>query len=136
MLPDLLAQLPQEEEIATVTADGACDTRACHDAIAARGTAAIIPPRRNARPWQPDMAGARARNEILRASRRLGRTVWRNRSGSRRRSRVDTKMSCVKLPGQRRMSRDFDRQVAEVQIRVAVLNSFTALGIPVTVAAG
>lgn len=34
------------------------------------------------------------------------------------------------------MSRQFDRQVAEVQIRVAVLNRFTALGIPMTVAAG
>ena len=45
-------------------------------------------------------------------------------------------MNCVKLLGQRLMSRQFDRQVAEVQIRVAVLNRFTALGIPMTVAAG
>ena len=45
-------------------------------------------------------------------------------------------MNCVKLLGQRLMSRDFERQVAEVQIRVAVLNRFTALGIPMTVAAG
>ncbi|KFI24540.1 transposase [Haematobacter missouriensis] len=45
-------------------------------------------------------------------------------------------MNCVKLLGQRLMSREFDRQVAEVQIRVAVLNRFTALGIPMTVAAG
>ena len=29
-------------------------------------------------------------------------------------------------------ARDFDRQVAEFQVRVAVLNGFTALGIPVT----
>jgi hypothetical protein len=29
-----------------------------------------------------------------------------------------------------------DRQVAELQIRVAVLNGFTALGIPVTEAVG
>lgn len=28
------------------------------------------------------------------------------------------------------MARDFDRQVAEFQVRVAVLNGFTALGIP------
>jgi hypothetical protein len=34
------------------------------------------------------------------------------------------------------MARDFDRQVAEVQIRAAVLNRFTALGIPVTMAVG
>ncbi len=136
MLPNLLAQISANEDIATVTADGAYDTRACHDAIAARGAAAIIPPRRNARPWKSDTAGARARNEILRASKHLGRALWRNWSGYHRRSRVETKMNCVKLLGQRLMSREFDRQVAEVQIRVAVLNRFTALGIPMTVAAG
>ncbi|GGO63180.1 Transposase DDE domain-containing protein [Roseovarius pacificus] len=136
MLPDLLAQLPPDQEIATVTADGAYDTRACHDAIADRGAAAIIPPRRNARPWKPDTAGARARSEILRTSKHLGRALWRNWSGYHRRSRVETKMNCVKLLGQKLMSRDFDRQVAEVQIRAAVMNRFTALGIPVTVALG
>jgi len=31
----------------------------------------------------------------------------------------------------RLMARDFDRQVAEVQVRIAVLNGNTALGIPV-----
>ncbi len=30
------------------------------------------------------------------------------------------------------MARDFDRQVAEFQVRVAVQNGITALGIPVT----
>ena len=30
------------------------------------------------------------------------------------------------------MARDFDRQVAEFRVRVAVLNGFTALGILVT----
>ncbi|RJE78796.1 IS5 family transposase [Paracoccus sp. JM45] len=136
MLPDLLAQIPLDQEIATITADGAYDTRACNDAIAGRGVAAIIPPRRNARPWKPESAGARARNEILRTSKHLGRALWRNWSGYHRRSRVETKMNFVKLLGQRLMSRDFDRQVAEVQIRAAVMNRFTALGIPVTVALG
>ncbi|MEP2716936.1 MAG: IS5/IS1182 family transposase, partial [Pseudophaeobacter sp.] len=28
--------------------------------------------------------------------------------------------------------RDFNRQVAEIQIRIAVLNRYTVLGIPVT----
>jgi hypothetical protein len=41
-------------------------------------------------------------------------------------------MHCVKLPGQRLTSRDFDRQIAEFQARVAVLNGYTALGTPVT----
>ena len=30
------------------------------------------------------------------------------------------------------MARDFDRQVAELQVRIAVLNRYTALGIPIT----
>ena len=40
-------------------------------------------------------------------------------------------MPCVTLSGHRLMARDFDRQMAEFQIRVAVLNGFTALGTPV-----
>jgi hypothetical protein len=136
ILPELLDQIPPDQEIASVTADGAFDTRKCHDAIAARGAAAIIPPRKNAKPWKPDTPGAIARNEALRASRRFGRTIWRRWSGYHRRSRVETKMHCVKLLGQRLMARDFDRQVSEFQVRVAVLNGFTALGIPVTEAVG
>ena len=136
MLPELLNQIPPDQEIGSVTADGAFDTRKCHDAIAARGAAAVIPPRKNARPWKPDTPGAIARNEALRASKRFGRTIWRRWSGYHRRSRVETKMHCVKLLGQRLSARDFDRQVAEFQVRVAVLNGFTALGIPVTEAVG
>jgi hypothetical protein len=45
-------------------------------------------------------------------------------------------MHCVKLLGQRLMARDVDRQVAEVQARIAVMNGYTALGIPVTEAVG
>jgi hypothetical protein len=45
-------------------------------------------------------------------------------------------MHCIKLLGQQLMTRDFDRQVAEVQVRVAILNGYTALGIPVTKAVG
>lgn len=136
MLPELLDQIPPDQEIASVTADGAFDTRKCHEAVAARGADAIIPPRKNAKPWKPDTAGAIARNEILRTSKRLGRTIWRRWSGYHRRSRAETKMHCVKLLGQRLSARDFDRQVAEFQVRVAVLNGFTALGIPVTEAVG
>ena len=41
-------------------------------------------------------------------------------------------MHCVKLLGQRLMARDFDRQVGELQVRIAVLNGYTALGTPVS----
>ena len=43
-------------------------------------------------------------------------------------------MHCVKLPGQRLSARDFDRQVAEIRIRAAIPNGFTAPGTPKTVA--
>lgn len=75
MLPEPLDQIPPDQEIASVTADGASDTRNCHDAIAARGAAAMIPPRKNAKPWKPDATGAVARNQILRTSKRVGRTI-------------------------------------------------------------
>ncbi|SFQ23484.1 Transposase DDE domain-containing protein [Tranquillimonas alkanivorans] len=136
MLSELLDQVPADEGIGSVTADGAYDTRKCHEAIADRGADAVIPPRKNANPWKPSTAGAMARNEALRTSKYLGRALWRRWSGYHRRSRVETKMHCLKLLGQSLMARDFDRQVAELQVRIAVLNGYTALGIPVTGPAG
>ena len=62
-------------------ADSAFDTRKSHDAIAARGAAAIIPPRKNAERWKPDTAGAIALNEIPRTSKRVRRTIWRRWGG-------------------------------------------------------
>jgi hypothetical protein len=81
VLPDLLNQIPPDEEIGSVTADGAYDTRKCHDAIAARNSHAVIPPRKNAKLWKPDTPGARARNEAVRSSKYLGRALWRQLSG-------------------------------------------------------
>ena len=136
ILPDLLNQIPPDQEIGSVTGDGAYDTRKCHDAIAARNANAVIPSRKNAKLWKPDTPGARARNEAVRSSKYLGRALWRQLTGYHRRSRVETKMHCVKLLGQRLSARDFDRQVAEIQIRAVILNGFTALGTPRTVAVG
>jgi hypothetical protein len=132
VLPMLLAQIPQDEEIGGVTADGAYDTRSCHDVIAKRGADAIIPPWRNAKPWRPTTSGARARNVAIRASERFGQAIWRRWSGYHRRSRVETKIHCIKLLGQRFTARDFDRQVREFYVRIAILNQFTAFGIPLT----
>ena len=84
MLPELLDQIPADVEIGSVTADGAYDTRKCHDAVADRGADAVIPPRKNAKPWKPSTAGAIARNEALRTSRYLGRAIWRKWSGYHR----------------------------------------------------
>ena len=117
ILPELLDQIPDDQPIGKVTADGAYDTRGCHAAIAARSACAVIPARKNARPWLENTPGAQARNDIVRSTRRLGRTIWRRWSGYHRRSLVEAKMRCFKLLGERVMARDFDRQVAELQIR-------------------
>lgn len=133
MLPELLAQIPVGETVHSVSADGAYDTKACHEAIAGRRAAAIIPTRRNAKPWADTKAGAQARNETLRATRKLGRAIWKKWSGYHRRSLVETKMGCFKRLGERVMARDFDRQVTELQVRASILNRFTSLGTPRTV---
>lgn len=132
MLPELLEQIADDQPIGRISADGAYDTRACHEAIAARNAIAVIPTRRNGRLWKEDTPGAQARNDILRTTRHLGRAIWRRWSGYNRRSLVETKMHCFKLLGERVRSRDFERQVAELQIRAAILNRFTALGTPIT----
>jgi len=136
MLPELLSQIPPDESIASVGGDGAYDTKACHAAIALRNAQAIIPPRKNARAWKGTQAGASSRNEALRACQRLGRRIWKKWSGYHRRSLVETKMNCFKRLGERVMARTFERQVTESHIRVALLNRFSQLGRPVTVALG
>ena len=128
VLPDLLDQIPEDEVIGAVTADGAYDTRRCHSAVISRGGTAIIPIRKNGRPWKEDCPAARARNETLRATRHYGRAFWKRLTGYHARSRVEAKMRCLKSFGERIAARDPDRQTAEIHIRVALINRFNALG--------
>ena len=128
VLPDLLAQIPSDEPIGTVTADGAHDTRACHTAVAERGAIAIIPIRRNGRPWKEDGPAAKARNETLRATRHFGRALWKRLTGYHARSRIKAQMLRLKAVGDRIASRDPDRQTAEIHTRIALMNRVSALG--------
>lgn len=77
MLPELLAQIPADQPIGKVSADGAYDTRGGQAAIAARSASAVIPARKNARPWLENTLGAQAGNDTVRATRRFGRMIWR-----------------------------------------------------------
>ncbi len=122
--PERLTQIPPDQEIGRVTTEGAHTTRKGPDA------AAVIPPRQNAKPWRADTAGAIARKEALRTSRRLGRATWRPWSGPHRRSRAETKRHGVTLLGQRLSARDFDRPGAALQTPVAILHGYTALRPP------
>ncbi|MGF6212617.1 hypothetical protein ABIE32_002491 [Comamonas sp. 4034] len=130
MLPQLLAQIPEDEPLHSVSADGAYDTKACHEAIASRQAAAIIPTRKTAKPWADCKTGAQTRNEILRATRRLGSCIWKKWSGYHRSSLVETKTRCFKRLGERVMTRNFEQQVTELQIRASTLNRSTSLGSP------
>jgi hypothetical protein len=134
ILPDLLAQVPEGEEIASVTGDGAYDTRSAYEAAAGRNAALLVPPRRNGKPWKTRTAGAGERNETIRAVRHLGRRVWKRWSGYHRRSLAETAISRLKRLGERLAAHDPARQVAEVQIRCAILNTYNRLGMPDTVA--
>lgn len=118
VLPELLDQIPEGEEIGTVTADGAYDTRRCHTAIIDRQATAIIPIRKNGRPWKEDCPAACARNESLRATRHYGRAFWKRWTGYHARSRIEARMRCLKAFGERIAARDPDRQTAEIHIRV------------------
>ncbi len=81
MLPELLAQVPPDEKVSSVSADGtdgADDTKACHEAIAHRGAQATIPLRKNAQVWKSQTPGAMVRNEAVLACKRLGWRIWKS----------------------------------------------------------
>ena len=128
VLPGLLAQIAADQTIGTVTADGAYDTRTCYTAITERGGTAVIPIRKNGRPWKEDCPSARTRNETLRATRYYGRAFWKRLTGYHARSRIEAQMLRLKSFGERIASRDPDRQAAEVHTRIALMNRFSALG--------
>ena len=77
VLPELIDQIPRDEEIGRVIADGAYDTRRCPRAIVDRQATAIIPIWKNGRPWKMDCPAAWARNETFRATRHYGREFWK-----------------------------------------------------------
>ncbi len=118
----------QSGRLLGLTADGAYDTRRCHTAIIDRHATAIIPIRKNGRPWKEDCPAACARNETLRATRHYSRAFWKRWTEYHVRSRIEAKMRCFKAFGERITARDPDRQTAEIQIRIALINRFNALG--------
>lgn len=127
VLPELLGQIPEGEEIGTVTFDEAYDTRLRHTAIIDRQATPIIPIRKYGRPWKEDCPAAIARNETLRATRHYGRAFWKRLTGYHARGRIEAKMRCLNGSGERISARNPDRQTAEIQIGIALMNRFSAL---------
>ena len=52
VLGDLLDQIQKDEQINSVYTDGAYDTKQCRQVSADRQGHAVIPPRKNAKPWK------------------------------------------------------------------------------------
>ena len=136
VLGDLLDQIPQDEQIDSVYTDGAYDTKQCRQVIADRQAHAVIPPRKNAKPWKDTKTSSLERNELLRtvnlakqcfSGKHYGKMVRLSSA-----KLVETKMHCIKLLGDKLRARRFDSQVNEIHARVAVLNKFTDLGRPHT----
>jgi hypothetical protein len=174
MQPHLLNQIPCDQQIGSVTADGAYDTRRCHNAVHCPAVHVYMHERGRARCGCGDTATQKCPTmeaNHCRCHRQERRTPRIETSGSGTLAKLEDTtaeaasrqtlsgiaaqypsgqwMHCMTLLSQRLplivckqttagqwMARDFDRQVAEVQVRVAILNGDTALGIPVTKAVG
>lgn len=125
-----MSHIHGDEDIGTVTVDGAYDTRRCHSAITARGGMAIIPIRKNGRSWKEGFPATLAQNEILRATRHYGQAFWKRWTGYHAcsRSRIKAKLRWLKSFDERIAARDLKRQTAEIHIRVALINRLNAFG--------
>jgi len=77
VLDELLKQIPQDEQIDSVYTDGAYDTKKCRQVILDRQAYAVIPPRKNAKPWKDTKTHSLQRNELLRTVKHSGRLIWK-----------------------------------------------------------
>ena len=126
-LPDLIKQT--HREIREASADGAYDTRYCHDALLSKKIKPLIPPRSGAQYW-PDLYHERnhaVANQHLSGS----NDTWKKKVGYHRRSLAETAMFRFKtLLGVHLSLHDYDAQVDEAMAMVKALNKMTLSGMP------
>jgi IS5 family transposase len=132
-VPALLEQI--DDPIASVSADGAYDTKAVYEAAHERGEGravrVLIPPRRDAQLSPKSSAVLQERDRNIRLIRELGRREWHTSSGYSKRSMVENTMYRYKtIIGRSMRSRTFDGQRFEVQLASKILNTMTRLGMP------
>ena len=133
MLAPLLGQI--DNEIHSVSADGAYDKRKVYAELAERapGAQVNIPPQRNAKIWQHGNSTEPAlkRDENLRRIREIGRKAWKRETGYHRRSLAETAMFRMKtLLGGHLSNRRYDTQATQLGLRCRALNRMTHLGMP------
>ena len=132
-VPDLLGQI--EHRVASVSADGAYDTKSVYEAAQAKGEGravrVLIPPGRNAQLSPRPSTALQERNRNVRSIRELGRRKWHKCSGYSKRSMVENAIYRYKtIIGRGMRSRTLERQRIEVQLACKVLNAMTCLGMP------
>lgn len=134
VLETLLEQLPAEETVDQVSADGAYDQRKCYGALRKRRVRRIaIPPRHGARIWNHGnlRSERHARDENLRRIRAIGRKQWKIEANYHRRSLSETGMFRLKTVfGDRVSARTDESQRTELLLRCYALNRMTTLGMP------
>lgn len=127
ILPGLINQT--HRKIREALADGAYDTRYCHDALLRKKIRPLIPPRSGAQYW-PDWYHERnhaVANQHLSGS----NDAWKKKVGYHRRSVAETAMFRIKtLLGDHLRLQDYDAQVGEAMAMVKTLNRMTLLGMP------
>ena len=122
---DLIEQV--EGNIEQIDVDGAYDTKEAYQTAAKREAKLVVPPREGAVYWEE----GHPRNAALDKIADKGRKVWKQESGYHRRSLAENAMYRMKqLFEDKLSSRQFDTQVTEVHVRVALLNMMTYLGMP------
>jgi hypothetical protein len=126
-LPELINQT--HRKIREASADGAYDTRYCHDALLMKKIRPLIPPRSGAQYW-PDRY--HERNYAVANQHMSGNNdEWKKKVGYHRRSVAETAMFRFKtLLGGDLSLRDYDAQVGEAMAMVKALNRMTLLGMP------
>jgi IS5 family transposase len=124
---------PIDREVASAAADGAYDKRKVYRVLEPRTSQIRIPPRRNAKIWKHGNATGPplARDENLRAIRRVGRKAWKREVGYHVRSLAETGVFRLKtIFGGHLANRKPECQVTEGAIRCRALNIMTHLGMP------
>ena len=119
-------------------ADGAYDTRAVYEALAAAGgerITVVIPPRKDATLSTSGDDVLRQRDAAIIRIEEVGRRRWRKESGAHQQARAENAMFRYKrIIGEALGSRKMAAQRTETRIAVSVLNRMTTLGKPNSVA--
>lgn len=129
-LPGLISQT--HRKIREASADGAYDTRYCHDVLLRKKIRPLIPPRSGAQYW-PDKYHERnhaVENQHLSGS----NEVWKKKVGHHRRSVAETVMFRIKtLLGGHLSLRNYDAQVGEAMAMLKALNRMMLLAMSTSV---